>query len=73
MLERGNLVMVKSCLEGNKAQYVQYVYDIQGNKVRQFTGMTAPLTITVTDAADADDKERQDVFSYAGKTYKVAV
>lgn len=75
--KRGNLVMVKSHLEGEKepdgssAQYVQYVYDIQGNKVRQFTGMTAPLTLTVSEEADAADGA--DMFSYAGKTYQLEV
>ncbi|MDE6566375.1 MAG: RHS repeat-associated core domain-containing protein, partial [Lachnospiraceae bacterium] len=67
----GNLVMVKSCLEGDKAQYVQYVYDVQGNKVRQFTGMTTPLTLTVTEVADAASDA--DTFSYAGKTYQLTV
>lgn len=67
----GNLVMVKSCLEGDQAQFVQYVYDVQGNKVRQFTGMTEPLTLTVTEVTDtvAD----ADTFSYAGKTYRITV
>lgn len=89
----GNLVMVKSYLEGEKAQYVQYVYDIQGNKVRQFTGMTAPLILTVTEvtyAADDADNDlaegiennsintangagQADTFTYAGKTYAIAV
>ena len=32
--KRGSLVMVKNCMEDGKAQYVQYVYDIMGNKVR---------------------------------------
>ncbi len=67
----GNLVMVKSHLEGEKAQYVQYVYDIQGNKVRQFTGMTEPLTLTVSEVTDASDDA--DTFSYAGKTYQLTV
>ena len=67
----GNLVMVKSNLEGEKVQYVQYVYDIQGNKVRQFTGMTEPLTFTVSEVADA--AEDADTFSYAGKTYQLTV
>ena len=69
--KRGNLVMVRSCLEGGKAQYVQYVYDIQGNKVCQFTGMAEPLTLTVTEVADATDDA--DTFSYAGKTYQLTV
>ena len=69
--KRGNLVMVKSHMEGEKAQYVQYVYDIQGNKVRQFTGMTSPLTLTVSEVAEAADGA--DTFSYAGKTYQLEV
>ena len=69
----GNLVMVKNCLEDGKAQYVQYVYDIEGNKVRQFTGMTSPLTLTVSEVTDADGKGKQDIFSYAGKTYEISV
>ena len=75
--KRGNLVMVKNCLDGDKepsgssTQYVQYIYDIQGNKVRQFTGMTEPLTFTVSEVADA--AEDADTFSYAGKIYQITV
>ena len=69
--KRGNLVMVKNCVENGKAQYVQYVYDVMGNKVRQFTGMTEPLTLTVSEAADVPDDA--DTFSYAGKTYLLTV
>ncbi len=47
--KQGNLVMVKSYLEDGKAQYVQYVYDKEGNKVRQFTGITAPLNLSVSE------------------------
>lgn len=43
--------MVKNCMEDGKAQYVQYVYDIMGNKVRQFTDMTSPLTISVSEVS----------------------
>ena len=46
--------MVKSCMEDGKAQYVQYVYDEQGNKVRQFTGMTEPLDLKVDEASSND-------------------
>jgi RHS repeat-associated protein len=53
-------------LKGDKAQYV---YDIQGNKVRQFTGMTSPLTLTVSEVTD----DEKDTFSYAGKTYAVTI
>ena len=77
--KQGNLVMVKSCLDADKAQYVQYVYDVQGNKVRQFTGMTSPLTITVSElSGDADtssgsENDTEDIFSYAGKTYGITI
>ena len=69
--KQGNLVMVKSCLDEQQAQYVQYVYDIQGNKVRQFTGMTEPLTFTVTEVTE--DSDDADVFSYAGKMYQLEI
>ena len=69
--KRGNLVMVKSRMANEKAQYVQYVYDTEGNKVRQFTGMTAPLTLTVSEAAE--DTKAEDTFTYAGKTYQLTV
>ena len=75
--KRGNLVMVKSHLDGDKepggssAQYVQYVYDIQGNKVRQFTGMTEPLIFTVSEVMDVADDA--DTFAYAGKMYQLTV
>ena len=69
--KRGSLIMIKNCLKGNKAQYVQYVYDEQGNKVRQFTGMTSPLTINVTEVTDA--AKDADTFSYSRKTYQVEV
>ncbi len=69
--KRGNLVMVKSHLDGDKAQYVQYVYDIQGNKVRQFTGMTEPLMLTVTEVAE--ETKAEDTFTYAGKTYQLTI
>ncbi len=69
--KQNNLVMVKNCMENDKAQYVQYVYDTRGNKVRQFTGMTSPLTISVslTDTASADE----DTFTSTGKTYQLTV
>ena len=71
--KQGNLVQVKSSLENEKAQYVQYVYDEQGNKVRQFTGMTGPLTVTVAAVENAKDDAGKDTFTYGGKTYAVLV
>ncbi|MCH5252901.1 MAG: hypothetical protein J1F22_07995 [Lachnospiraceae bacterium] len=70
---RGNCVMVKSCMEEDKAQYVQYVYDTEGNKVRQFTGMTAPLAITVSEGKERTTNSSADTFSYVGKTYYIEV
>ena len=71
--KQGNLVQVKSSLENEKAQYVQYVYDEQGNKVRQFTGMTGPLTVTVAAVENVKDDAGKDTFTYGGKTYAVLV
>ena len=71
--KQGNLVQVKSSLENEKAQYVQYIYDEQGNKVRQFTGMTGPLTVTVAAVENAKDDAGKDTFTYGGKTYAVLV
>nr|MBP3599128.1 DUF4474 domain-containing protein [Eubacterium sp.] len=75
--KRGNLTMVKSCLEDGKesgdssAQYVQYVYDNEGNKVRQYTGMTSPLTLTVSEITNVEDGK--NTFSYAGKNYQIEI
>ena len=82
---QGNLCMVKNCIGEDKEQYAQYVYDIQGNKVRQFTGMTSPLTIAVSNITDDDDynsevvkssknkKNLEDTFSFMGKKYSVTI
>lgn len=69
--KHGNLVMVKSCMEDQKAQYVQYIYDEQGNRVRQFTGMTSPLTLAVSEI-EANSKE-EDTFTYGGKKYIITI
>lgn len=70
--ERGELICVKSCAEdGRKSDtpslYAQYVYDAEGNKIRQFTGMTEPLTITLKEG------EGRDSCTYAGKTVHIEV
>lgn len=70
---RENLIMVKNHMEDGKAQYVQYVYDVQGNKVRQFTGMTSPLTLTVSEIKDDGEISDKDIFTYGGKTYEVKI
>ena len=58
-------------MEDQKAQYVQYIYDEQGNRVRQFTGMTSPLTLTVSEM-EANSKE-EDTFAYGGKNYIITI
>lgn len=70
--ERNELICVRSCAGDDKnsaapSLYAQYVYDIEGNKVRQFTGMTKPLTLTVKEG------EGEDSYTYAGKTYHIEV
>ena len=47
--------------------------DEQGNKVRRFTGMTGPLTVTVAAVENAKDDAGKDTFTYGGKTYAVLV
>lgn len=69
--EHGNLVMVKCCMENDAAQYVQYVYDEQGNKVRQFTGMTSPLTLSVSETETIS--EGSDTFTYGRKNYVISI
>ncbi len=65
--DREHLVMVKNCLEGEKAQYTQYVYDVEGNKIRQFTGMTEPLELSVLEGTG------ENSYTYAGKEYSINV
>lgn len=65
--EEGELTCVKTCPEDGKPQYVQYAYDVEGNQIRQFTGMTEPLDITVCEG------EGKDSYTYAGKKYHIEV
>lgn len=41
--------------------------------MRQFTGMTGPLTVTVAAVENAKDDAGKDTFTYGGKTYAVLV
>ena len=57
--ENGNLTMTSEYdTDGSVLAIAQYYYDEEGNKLRQYTGLTSPLTITgldqVTPGADAD-------------------
>lgn len=65
--KRGNLLQVKNCLENGKAQYTQYVYDTEGNKIRQYTGMTAPLTLSLNEGAGNNSYE------YVNHNYNITV
>lgn len=66
--DQGELVCVKCCTEDDaQSYYTQYVYDAEGNLVRQFTGMTRPLTITVSKG------DGEDSFHCAGQTYHLSV
>lgn len=64
----GKLILVKKCLEDGKSQYTQYLYDKNGNKIRQYTGMTSPLTILLK-----ENEGGNDIYSYINKTYSVEV
>lgn len=63
----GNLVLVKDVLSDKQAQYTQYIYDSEGNKVRQFTGLTKPLTLSLVEG------KGEDSYQYMGKNYHVEV
>ncbi len=60
--------MVRNCLEGDKSQYVQYVYDIEGNKVRQFTG-TYAIAIS---GKKKSDVIRETRYEYDGKNQLIS-
>ncbi len=65
--KRGNLILVKNCLENDTAQYTQYVYDAEGNKIRQITGLTSPLAISLAEGTG------ENPYKYAGHQYSVNI
>lgn len=66
--DQNELICVKCCTEdGSKPLYTQYVYDAEGNQVRQFTGMTEPLTITVSKG------DGENNFHCAGQAYHLNI
>ena len=65
--ELGSLTCIKNCLEDGTAQYTQYAYDVEGNKIRQFTGLTEPLHISL------EEGKGEDAYSYEGLEYHVEV
>ncbi len=56
--DRNLLLMVTTYDSGSPENYTQYYYDNAGNKLRMYTGLSSPLTITgldiVTDNGDTD-------------------
>lgn len=61
------LIMVKSVEREDKAIYAQYLYDREGNKIRQYTGMTKPLTLTLEKGVGAN------VYCYMDVDYHVEI
>ncbi len=63
----GQLVQVKDVLGDNNAIYAQYLYDLEGNKIRQYTGLTSPLSVALKDGT-GDNR-----YTYMGKEYHVEI
>lgn len=67
----GNLMLVVNCTNGTDgtvaSQYTQYLYDSEGNKIRQFAGLTKPLTLSL------EDGEGKDSYTYMGQQYHVEI
>ena len=71
--DKNELVMVTNTVTEKENQYVQYIYDKEGNKVRQFVGMTAPLTFRVTEVTEPSSDKQSDIFTYMGVTYEITI
>ena len=63
----GNLVQVKDRQVDRSAIYTQYMYDSEGNKIRQFTGLTQPLTLMLKEGK-GDNR-----YTYMGHNYHVEI
>lgn len=63
----GNLTLVKNALDEDRALYAQYVYDNDGNKIRQFTGLTKPLTLSLKPG------KGENSYEFMGKTYHLDI
>lgn len=63
----GRLIQVKDIVDNEKAIYAQYLYDCEGNKIRQYTGLTHPLSITLKEG------KGDNGYTYMGKEYHVEV
>lgn len=62
-----HLIMVKSIQDEKNAIYTQYLYDREGNKIRQFTGLTKPLTLVLKEG------KGDNSYTYRGRDYHVEV
>lgn len=63
----GRLVQVKDIQNGKSGLYAQYMYDREGNKIRQFTGLTKPLTLTLKEG------DGENCYTYMGHKYYVEI
>lgn len=63
----GQLIQVKAVESEKEAQYAQYVYDREGNKIRQFTGLTKPLILTLKEG------EGDNSYTYMNHNYYVEI
>lgn len=64
---KGRLIQVKEVLDNKNAIYAQYLYDCEGNKIRQYTGLTSPLTILLKEGKGENN------YIYMGKEYHVEI
>lgn len=71
--DKNELVMVTATVTEKENQYVQYIYDKEGNKVRQFVGMTTPITLRVTELTEPSSDKQSDIFTYMGVTYEITI
>ncbi|MBD5088838.1 MAG: RHS repeat-associated core domain-containing protein [Clostridiales bacterium] len=67
----GNLILVVNSTNNTdgtaSSQYTQYLYDNEGNKIRQFTGLTKTLTLSL------EEGDGKDSYTYMGQKYHVEI
>lgn len=61
------LTLVKDVESDGKAIYAQYLYDREGNKIRQYSGMTKPLTLVL------EEGKGNNSYRYMNKDYHIEV
>ncbi len=62
-----HLVQVKEMVDKKSSVYVQYMYDHEGNRIRQFSGLTKPLTLNLKEG------KGDNGYTYMGHHYYVEV